>query len=224
MNLGYVGSEPIELDSEDLKDQRAINLYCELLNKTDLRNKDLLEIGCGAGGGCYVASKYFFPKSVTGLDQSDRFIKRNTELYSNYNISFNRGDAEKLPYHNRHFDIVLNLESSHCYPSRARFLSEVIRVLKYDGLFLYADIMSRKEMEEMKQLIRNRFKITFERNISEKVVLAIESGKKVNKNRSGFSGIVKRMLGATQGTLPFQGLKTGEYIYWLAVCKKQNTF
>ena len=44
----------------------------------------------------------------------------------------------------RHFrsesaDFILNVESSHCYPSLEDFFRAVCQVLKEDGIFLYAD-------------------------------------------------------------------------------------
>src|SRR5690606_38010974 len=41
------------------------------------------------------------------------------------------------------FDIIINIESSHCYGDRAAFFKEVARTLKPSGYFLYADFMGR---------------------------------------------------------------------------------
>ncbi len=49
------------------------------------------------------------------------------------------GDALNLPFDVSTFDIIINVEASHCYPDQARFFSEVSRILKKDGVFLYAD-------------------------------------------------------------------------------------
>jgi ubiquinone/menaquinone biosynthesis C-methylase UbiE len=60
-------------------------------------------------------------------------------------LTFVQGDAEKLPFGDDAFDIVVNVESSHCYRSMAAFLSEVKRVLKPGGLLLWADLRSSKD-------------------------------------------------------------------------------
>ena len=44
-------------------------------------------------------------------------------------------------------DVVLNVESSHCYGSMPRFLAEVRRVLEPRGYFLHADFRARSALE-----------------------------------------------------------------------------
>jgi ubiquinone/menaquinone biosynthesis C-methylase UbiE len=44
-------------------------------------------------------------------------------------VNFVRGDAQNLPFPDQSFDAVINIESSAHYPSLARFLAEVARVL-----------------------------------------------------------------------------------------------
>jgi SAM-dependent methyltransferase len=38
------------------------------------------------------------------------------------------------------FDVVVNVESSHCYPDAARFFAEVARVLRPGGMLVFADL------------------------------------------------------------------------------------
>jgi ubiquinone/menaquinone biosynthesis C-methylase UbiE len=45
-----------------------------------------------------------------------------------------------MPFPDASFDAVINVESSHCYPSMGRFLSEVHRVLRPRGSLLFADL------------------------------------------------------------------------------------
>ena len=45
---------------------------------------------------------------------------------------------------NNEFDIVINVESAHNYPSLPRFLSEVHRVLKPGGYFSWTDAMTKE--------------------------------------------------------------------------------
>jgi ubiquinone/menaquinone biosynthesis C-methylase UbiE len=58
-------------------------------------------------------------------------------------LDFIQGDAGNLPFADAAFDVVINVEASHCYPDFPRFLTEVARVLKPGGHFLYADFRFR---------------------------------------------------------------------------------
>jgi cyclopropane fatty-acyl-phospholipid synthase-like methyltransferase len=78
MNFGYRHSDPaielLPLLPEDEPDRSAIQLYHHVLGGVDLNGRDVLEMGCGRGGGCWYISRYCAPRSVTGLDlsQNDR--------------------------------------------------------------------------------------------------------------------------------------------------------
>jgi SAM-dependent methyltransferase len=45
-------------------------------------------------------------------------------------LKFVPGDAEFLPFANNRFDVVINVESSHCYRSMQSFIRQAFRVLK----------------------------------------------------------------------------------------------
>ena len=49
------------------------------------------------------------------------------------------GDAEKLPYAENQFDIVICNASFHHYPNPDRVLSEIKRVLKIEGILILGD-------------------------------------------------------------------------------------
>jgi ubiquinone/menaquinone biosynthesis C-methylase UbiE len=58
------------------------------------------------------------------------------------------GDAQRLPFADASFDVVLNVEASHCYPDFPGFLDEVARVLKPGGRFGHADLRYRSGVDE----------------------------------------------------------------------------
>src|ERR1700690_3091246 len=64
-----------------------------------------------------------------------------------------QGDAENLPFEKNTFDVVINVEASHCYPNFPRFLSEVARVLRHGGHFLYADFRFSERLAEWEKAI-----------------------------------------------------------------------
>jgi ubiquinone/menaquinone biosynthesis C-methylase UbiE len=71
--------------------------------------------------------RYWHPKTLIGLDLSERNIELATTLFQQQDVSFQQGDAEALPFDTGNFDIVLNIESSHLYPRPWKFFQEVYR-------------------------------------------------------------------------------------------------
>ena len=111
------------------------------------RGKTVLEVGSGRGGGAAFVAKYLRPKSMIGIDYADRSVRFCRRAYELPNLSFAPGDAEHMPFDDASFDVVLNVESSHCYPDMARFVAEAARVLRPAGRLLFADMRHRSAME-----------------------------------------------------------------------------
>jgi SAM-dependent methyltransferase len=74
-----------------------------------------------------------------GLDLAPANIDACRRLPDRPGMAFARGDAQDLPFPDGSFDAVVNVESSHSYPSVPRFLAEVARVLRPGGLLFLAD-------------------------------------------------------------------------------------
>jgi ubiquinone/menaquinone biosynthesis C-methylase UbiE len=79
------------------------------------------------------------PASYTGLDLNPASIDKCRDKHKLPGLDFVQGDAENLPFPDHSFDAVVNVEASHQYPDFPRFLSEVARVLRPGGHFLYTD-------------------------------------------------------------------------------------
>ena len=127
---------------------------------------DLLEVGCGRGGGIvHLASEAQQLAGIavraTGGDLSDQQISLCTQRFASVpqekRPAFVQADAEALPFGDSSFDVVINVESSHCYPRFGQFLAEVSRVLRKDGVFGIVDFRSIPDgrMDTMQQLIRD---------------------------------------------------------------------
>merc|ERR1719468_622968 len=43
-------------------------------------------------------------------------------------------------------DVIVNVEASHCYPSREKFFQHVFAALKFGGFFVFADFMPEEEV------------------------------------------------------------------------------
>ena len=115
-------------------------LYAKVAGAIDLKGLDVLEVGCGRGGGTAHVFERLEPRSLIGLDLAAAAVKRARARYGRPGLRFVGGDAEQLPFANASFDAVLNVESSHCYPNTQRFFEEVSRVLRPGGHLLFADL------------------------------------------------------------------------------------
>jgi len=159
MNYGFVPLEPdiseLKLTEEDENDRYFIQLYDHVATAVNLQGKQVLEVGSGRGGGAAYVARYLEPDRLIGVDFSENNIQLSRKIYQLPNLSFQQGDAEALPFENEVFDVVLNVESSHCYGSMEGFVKEVNRVLKPGGIFSWADFRSLEEVAVLKQIFEH---------------------------------------------------------------------
>jgi SAM-dependent methyltransferase len=140
MNYGYAGDDEGDaVSGREDSDRFGRQLYERVAGAAELFDKDVLEVGCGRGGGTAFVAERFRPRTMTGVDFAASAIARSRAEHMQAGLTFVTGDAEALPFAEGSFDAVLSVESSHCYPSVPRFLAEVSRVLRPGGLLLLAD-------------------------------------------------------------------------------------
>ena len=127
--------------------QKNLTDYCiSLLNS--IKNKEILEIGCGNGVQALYINSNYFPLKVTGIDLN----KANIEIANGerdrrnmHNVQFFIDDAQNLSnIHSNSVEVLINIESAFHYPDKPAFLKEVHRVLKPGGQCLIADILTTR--------------------------------------------------------------------------------
>ena len=182
MNYGFYDENLfIKMDPKEERERYPAQLYHHAATQEDISKKKVLEVGSGRGGGASYVSRHLKPKSVVGIDISKNAIKLCNSMHQYPNLSFCVGDSEKIPFENESFDVVLNVESSHCYGNIPLFLTEVKRVLKPGGFFLWADFRLAKEMPVLfNYFLDSGLEKIREKNITNSVVKAL---KKMSKER-----------------------------------------
>jgi ubiquinone/menaquinone biosynthesis C-methylase UbiE len=148
LNYGYEEDPDmgIPLTPADEPNRYWIQLYHSTAAQAELNAKNVLEVSCGHGGGASYLMRTLSPATYTGLDfnaEGIAFCRRRHQLP---NLDFVHGDAQKLPLADGSVDAVVNIEASHAYGDLLGFLTEVARVLRPGGHFLYADFRGRDEI------------------------------------------------------------------------------
>ncbi len=155
MNYGWADLDPeaswLLLNENDESYRYCIQLYNHVTSAIDLDGKDVLEVGCGRGGGASFIMRYLAPNSMVGVDITNNAIKFCKQYYEIEGLYFVLGNAENLLLDDNSFDVVINIESSHCYAIMSDFLKGVYRVLKHRGYFLFADIRPKEQLNILKQ-------------------------------------------------------------------------
>lgn len=176
LNYGYwpPEGETIPLQPEDEPNRPAIQLYHHVASGAELVGKNLLEVSCGHGGGASFIKRYHKPKSYTAIDQNPGAIAYNRKTHAALGIDFRTGDAQALDFPEGHFDAVVNVEASHCYPHQGKFFASVYRVLRGGGYLLYADFRPPAHVPQLDSDIVNAgFKVKSKTDITEHVLTAL---------------------------------------------------
>lgn len=232
MNYGYEylnGDVRVQLKDQDETDRYCIQLYDHVVNKVDLKSKDVLEVGAGRGGGASYITRYYKPKSYTGMDISPSSINFCNNHYKDVEgLTFICGNAEKLPFDDNSFDYVVNVESARCYNDQDAFFNEVFRVLKPDGKLLLADMIYPAEMDNFRRIIKKSgFNILQETNISRNVVAGLEKDSErretlIDAKIPKFMRKSFKTFAGTLGTSRYNNFATGIFQYLSFVLEKQK--
>ncbi|MHA1378140.1 MAG: class I SAM-dependent methyltransferase [Candidatus Helarchaeota archaeon] len=92
----------------------------------------IADIGCGIGYGSNILSSYC--KSVYSFDKSVESVFYARRHYKAPNIKFESADAINLPVPNEFFDVVISFEVIEHIKDDRKYLKEIKRILKTDGL------------------------------------------------------------------------------------------
>jgi ubiquinone/menaquinone biosynthesis C-methylase UbiE len=230
MNYGYAPLESEDatpsLSQEDEPNRYSIQLYHHLASAVNLQSLRVLEVGSGRGGGAHYLKRYFSPQTMVGVDFSKNAVSLCQEHYRVKGLSFIPGDAEALPFRENAFDVVLNVESSHCYASMGQFLSQVNRVLKPGGYFLFADFRVKMRFDELTHLLdRSGFQSLRYKDISANVLKALDEDEKyrnhlIDKGAPSWLRKLMREFSGTKGTTFYKRLLSGEVIYHSHILQK----
>lgn len=117
-----------------------------LVDAVPLDGGRILDVGCGTGHTTVAVAER--AASVVGIDLTEEMLAQARRLAAERgieNVSFVRGDAERLEYPENAFDVVVSRYSAHHFPHPQRALHEIGRVLTPGGTFLLVDTVAPDE-------------------------------------------------------------------------------
>ena len=142
LNYAFETDPPmgLPLSAADEPFRPNIQLYHHVAAAADLAGARVLEVSCGHGGGASYLTRTLAPAEYVGLDLNPEGIRYCQQRHQVPGLRFVQGDAMALPFPDGSFDVVVNVEASHCYPDFRRFVDEASRVLKPGGRLVHADL------------------------------------------------------------------------------------
>lgn len=230
MNFGYapLGARPetLCLQECDEPDRFCIQLYHHLAEGYIGAGARLLEVGSGRGGGCSYLGRYFQETTVVGVDVSESAIAFSAKTHRLPNLTFQQGEAERIPCESNEFDAVINVESSHCYVSMEHFVAEVFRVLKPGGYFLWADLCASEYLSQThREFEQAGFICVAADEITPNVLRALDLDEP--RRKSLITRYVPLFLrgwfldfAAIHGTRIYEAMRSGETQYRRAILQK----
>ncbi len=105
-----------------------------LAAKPIIKNKIVLDIASGSGYGTKILAES--AKFVYGVDVNEVAINYSRKNYGGKNIEYLVGDGESIPLDDNSVDVVVTFETIEHIKDYRKFLDEVNRVLKTDGLLV----------------------------------------------------------------------------------------
>lgn len=126
-----------------------------------LQGMTVLDLGCGAGADCFIASQCVGTSGrVIGVDMTDEQLdvaRRNIDPhmdafgFNSPNVEFRKGFIEEIPVEDNSVDVVISNCVINLSDQKARVFDEIWRVLKPGGEFFIADIVADRRVPDRLQ-------------------------------------------------------------------------
>lgn len=228
-NYGYApatGDDPERFQHE---------MYLQLLERLKAERGiepglNLLEVSCGRGGGLHALLERAPEIRATGLDIADSAVRFCKDTYGESDrLRFIQGSALHLPFKDACFDVVLNVEASNDYGDRRGFFREAARVLKPNGILLYADTVKHGRRDAIeKDLVHAGFDAELRditRNVAEACRLDSPRRRQVIRRHAPLPArlLLRGQLenyAAVEGTRKYRAFAEGRRTYLMTAATK----
>lgn len=130
-----------------------------------VKDKYVVDAACGEGYGSSIMGSV--AKRVIGIDISEDAIKRANANYGTDNVKYCQGDISDLPFKDHSVEVFVSFETiEHVNKElQVKFVEEVSRVLKQDGLFIisspnkaiYSDLFNYNNEFHVHEMYKDEF-------------------------------------------------------------------
>lgn len=112
----------------------------------------VLDLGCGAGTDSLIASLMVAPEGwVTGIDMTPEMLAKagaGAKALGATNVEFVEGEAERLPFPDESFDVVISNGVIDLIPDKDAVFGEIHRVLVRGGRIQIADVTIQQPVSD----------------------------------------------------------------------------
>ncbi len=136
---------PFYLKENESLEKRQKNLIDYCINKLNsINSKTLLDIGSGNGTVCVYVYDNYTPNKIICMDVNEDNVNIAKQIVGERNIELKIDDAESmLSIPDNTIDVAICIESAFHYQNKDAFLQQLNRVLKRNGEFIIADIITK---------------------------------------------------------------------------------
>jgi arsenite methyltransferase len=136
--------------------ESAVQSFAGVANPFSLgrleRGERVLDLGSGAGTDSLVAAQMVGPDGrVTGIDMTPEMLAKARAAAAEMgatNVEFVESEAERLPFADASFDVVISNGVIDLVPDKDAVFSELFRVLAPGGRIQIADVTIQKSVSE----------------------------------------------------------------------------
>ena len=142
-NGGYLPLAPDFRRLPEFKDEQHCAMMYHFVAETHvadlgLHPREVLDVGCGQGGGLFYLSSLFPDAQFTGTDRNGtvvRLARRNNAQRTNVNVT--RGSGSELRFPPKSFDLVLSVGAPTYFPL-SKYISEAARIVTPGGIISFS--------------------------------------------------------------------------------------
>jgi len=154
--VGRAGAEFLKYDPVLLAEipEPQLQSFCGVGNPFAIQTipvgSAVVDIGCGCGVDCYVASRIVGRSGqVTGLDLTEAMTTRareNMAVLNAANVRILHCDGTHLPIEDASADVVISNGVFNLAPDKEQLFAEIFRILKPGGRLQFADIILVRDL------------------------------------------------------------------------------